>query len=97
MTEFHSDPSGKIVVNGKIQVRGTEYMILWQSTLTAESFYRLNPIAFNVRVERGKVSFYRSGLGGWTTEIGEPKLPSDVLSDDTLQESNIKIYQGRKT
>lgn len=99
MTEFYSDPSGEIVVNGKIQVRvgGSERMVPWHATITTKLFDRLNPIAFNVKVAHGKVSFYRPGLGGWKTEIGEPKLPGDVLSDDTLQRSNIKIYQGRET
>lgn len=97
MTEFYSDPNGGIVVNGSIPERGSERIVSWHTTINPTSLNRLNPTTFNVTMQNGKVFFYRLGLTGWKTEIGEPKLPADILSEQTLQQSNIRVYQGKET
>lgn len=102
VTEFYSDPKEGIVVNGTIEPRGSK-RVQWHSLIEPYLFNppRLsgqNTLELKVSARSdGKVFFYRSGSFGWTTEIGEPKLPNDVLNEQTLQDSRIKIYQGKGT
>ena len=97
MTEFYSDPTGEIVVNGNIQARGSERIRPWHTTISPTFLNSSNPITLNLTTQDGKVFFYRPGLSGWKVEVGEPQLPSDVVSEQSLQQSNIRVYQGRET
>lgn len=97
-TEFYVNPDRALTVNGIVEQIGSE-SIRWNASIESGYLERWrSPISLRVQTTTdGKVYFFHPGLRGWKTEIGDPKLPSDALSEQVLQESRIKIFQGKET